>query len=114
MKTENTAREQREEMNTDQNVPEETGATASPQAAETQSLQSPRRVPFWTALVAFIAFAIILVFFIMSGIRNRMDAQTSLKEETQKSAVITVKTIHPKKEAPVQEITLPGNVQAYT
>jgi RND family efflux transporter MFP subunit len=109
MKTENTTHEQRDEMNTEQNVPEETAETA-----ETQSPPSPRRGPFWTALLAFIAFAITLGFFIMSGIRSRMEAQTSLKEATQKSAVITVKVIHPKKEAPIQEITLPGNVQAFT
>jgi RND family efflux transporter MFP subunit len=108
MKTDQFIQNEREEMNTDQGIPEQT--------AETQSLNTPQRGRgrFWTALMAFFAAAILLGFFIMSGIRSRMEAQTSLKEATQKSAVLAVKVVHPKKEAPVQEITLPGNVQAYT
>ena len=90
-------------MNTDQ--------TVSDQVAETRS---PRRGPFWTALLAVFAFAIILGFFILSGIRSRLEAQTRLKETTQKSAALTVRVVYPKKQAPAQEITLPGTVQAYT
>jgi RND family efflux transporter MFP subunit len=75
---------------------------------------APRRGPGWTALLAVFAFAIILGFFILSGIRARMEAQTRLKEETRKSAALTVSVTHPKAQAPSQEITLPGNVQAYT
>ena len=90
-------------MNTDQ--------TVSDQIAEKRS---PRRGRFWTALLAVFAFAIILGFFILSGIRSRLEAQTSLKETTQKSAALTVRVVYPKKEAPAQEITLPGTVQAFT
>lgn len=90
-------------MNTDQ--------TVSDQIAEARS---PRRGPLWTALLAVFAFAIILGFFILSGIRSRLEAQTSLKETTQRSAALTVRVVYPKKEAPAQEITLPGTVQAYT
>ena len=89
------------------------------QAAELKPEELPpqnrlRRGRLWTALLTVFALFILLGFFIMAGIRSRMDAQTSLKEATQKSAVLAVKVIHPKNEAPVQEITLPGNVQAYT
>jgi len=93
-------------MNTDQNVSEQT--------AEAQSQSAPQRGYFRTAMLAFLAFAIILGFFVLSGIRNRLEAQTSLKEATQKSAAITVRVVYPKTQAPAQEITLPGNVQAYT
>jgi len=95
-----------EEMNTDQNVSEQT--------AEAQSQSAPQRGYFRTAMLAFLAFAIILGFFVLSGIRNRLEAQTSLKEATQKSAALTVRVVYPKTQAPAQEITLPGNVQAYT
>ena len=93
-------------MNTDQNVSEQT--------AEAQSQSAPQRGYFRTAMLAFLAFAIILGFFVLSGIRNRLEAQTSLKEATQKSAALTVRVVYPKTQAPAQEITLPGNVQAYT
>ncbi|HEU0173180.1 MAG TPA: efflux RND transporter periplasmic adaptor subunit [Blastocatellia bacterium] len=93
-------------MNTEQNVSEQT--------AEAQSQNAPLRGYFRTAMLAFFAFAIILGFFILSGIRNRLEAQTSLKEATQKSAALTVRVVYPKTQAPAQEITLPGNVQAYT
>src|SRR5262249_54415281 len=93
-------------MNTDQPVSEGTMEKPPQNAA--------RRGPRWTALLAVFAFAIILGFFILSGIRGRMEAQTRLKEETQKSAALTVSVIHPKAQAPSQEITLPGNVQPYT
>jgi RND family efflux transporter MFP subunit len=93
-------------MNTDQ--------TVSEQITEPRPPRAPQRGRLWTALLAVFVFAMTLGFFLLSGIRSRLEAQTSLKEATQKSAVLTVRVVYPKKQSPVQEITLPGNVQAYT
>jgi RND family efflux transporter MFP subunit len=98
---------QTEEMNTDQAVPRE-------QTEETRSQAAPRRVRFWAVLLVFSIIAFALGSVILSGIRSRMAANNSLKEATQKSAALTVHVVYPKRQAPVQEITLPGNVQAYT
>jgi RND family efflux transporter MFP subunit len=72
----------------------------------------PKR--FWATLLVFSVIAFALGSVILSGIRSRMAANNSLKEATQKSAALTVHVVYPKRQAPVQEITLPGNVQAYT
>jgi RND family efflux transporter MFP subunit len=97
------------EMNTDQAVHLE--------QTHPERTEEPRSAPrgrFWATLLAVLVFALALGWAILSGIRSRMAAQDSLKEETQRSAALTVRVVYPKLKAPVQEITLPGNVQAYT
>jgi RND family efflux transporter MFP subunit len=99
-----------EEMNTDQ-------ALHRGEAEETPSQSGPPprlRGLFWIGLLAVLVFALALGWVILSGIRSRMAAQDNLKEATQRAAILTVRVVYPKRQAPVQEITLPGNVQAYT
>jgi RND family efflux transporter MFP subunit len=62
-------------------------------------------------VVAIAAFA--LGFFIYSGIRGRLAAANSLKRTTELAAVSDVIVVYPKKEAPTEEIVLPGGTQAY-
>src|SRR6266404_1106640 len=71
--------------------------------------QRPRR-GWIIALVVFLVFAGILV----SGILERIHTNAALRGETADMAVPTVSVVTPKRAAPLQEITLPGNVQPFT
>ncbi len=108
-------------MNTDQSTnhrpAEEANTTQIIQldrTGETPTQGAPRRGLFWAGLLVILVIAFALGTVILSGISSRKAAQDSLKEETLKSSVLTVRVVYPKHKAPVQEITLPGNVQAYT
>src|SRR6266436_2628973 len=71
--------------------------------------QRPRR-GWIIALVVFLVFAGILV----SGILERIHTSAALRGETADMAIPTVSVVTPKRAAPLQEITLPGNVQPFT
>jgi len=53
-----------------------------------------------------------LVFYF--GIHSRAEAESQLKERTEKAAIPTVVVISPQEGAPTQEIILPGNTQAFS
>jgi RND family efflux transporter MFP subunit len=66
------------------------------------------------AILALLAgAALALAFFIYSGIRGRLEAASSLKRVTEQAAVVDVVVVHPKQEAPTEEIILPGGTQPY-
>lgn len=60
------------------------------------------------ALLLIVAAAALL-----SGIRSRLKARTTLRAETEHVAILPVSVVSPKRAAPAQEIILPGNVQPY-
>ncbi len=62
------------------------------------------------ALLALVAMAVIVI----AGIRPRLRAQQTLRQQTDYRAAPTVTVAHPRKEAPSEEIVLPGNIQAFT
>jgi RND family efflux transporter MFP subunit len=62
------------------------------------------------ALLALIAMAVIVI----AGIRPRLLARQTLRRQTYYRAAPTVTVAHPRKEAPSEEIVLPGNIQAFT
>jgi RND family efflux transporter MFP subunit len=64
----------------------------------------------WLGLVIGLVLVTALV---VTGIWSRLKASTTLKAETDKSALTAVSVVSPKKAAPAQEIVLPGNVQPY-
>ena len=64
---------------------------------------------WWIALLAFVIVAGIVI----SGIVPRKRAEADLVKETDEMAVPTVATVRPRVSAPVDEIVLPANVQAY-
>ena len=64
---------------------------------------------WWIALLAFVIVAGIVV----SGILPRKRAEADLVKETEEMSVPTVSTVRPRASAPVDEIVLPANVQAY-
>lgn len=68
--------------------------------------------PFvWIALAAL---AVVIGIVVFRGITARAKATTELRQDTQQSAVPTVMVTYPEAGAPLQEIVLPGNTQAFT
>src|SRR5271163_2086938 len=64
---------------------------------------------WWVAILALV----IVVAIVISGILPRIHARAALDKETAEMAIPTVSVVHPKRGAPVQEVVLPANVQAY-
>jgi RND family efflux transporter MFP subunit len=68
--------------------------------------------PFvWIGLAVL---AVILGFAVYRGITARATANTALQQDTRHNAVATVVVTYPEAGAPLQEIVLPGNTQAFT
>jgi RND family efflux transporter MFP subunit len=82
---------------------------ASAPAADTESRGAG---PFvWTALAVL---AIVVGIAVFRGITARAKATTDLRRDTQQNAIGTVMVTYPEAGAPLQEIVLPGNTQAFT
>src|SRR5438105_1580964 len=64
------------------------------------------------AIVAIIA-ALVLGFFIYAGIRSRARADSQLRSSMDTSAAIPVHVVHPKPNSGLQEVVVPGNMQAF-
>ena len=84
----------------------------------TQEATKPaNRIPRFTAWVfvaVFVAAAGALAFAIHGGITTRVAAESSLARRTEEAAVPIVNVIHPKNGAPLEELILPGNTQAFS
>jgi multidrug efflux pump subunit AcrA (membrane-fusion protein) len=65
----------------------------------------------WTIVLLIIAAAV--GYAIYAGIHGRTQAESSLTDSTQASAVPTVVVVHPKPNTLTSEISLPGNTQAF-
>ena len=74
----------------------------------------PPRLPRPIVVVPVVVIAFIVGFFIYSGIRTRTAAAKTLARDTREMAIPAVNVISPQMGAPAQEITLPGNTQAFT
>jgi RND family efflux transporter MFP subunit len=73
-------------------------------------LQRPRSGRgIWIAIIVLLVVAGVVI----AGIIPRERAKAALRTETYDLAVPTVTVIHPKIGAPLQEIVLPGNIQAF-
>jgi RND family efflux transporter MFP subunit len=71
-----------------------------------------RSGPAFLALFALGA-ALALGFLIYSGIRARLQAASTLARMTEQAAVTDVVVVYPKRNPPIEEITLPGGTQPY-
>jgi RND family efflux transporter MFP subunit len=74
----------------------------------------PRRPLSPIVFVPALLIALILGFFVYSEIRARTAAAKTLARDTRLLAIPAVTVISPKLGAPAEEITLPGNTQAFT
>ncbi len=83
------------------------------QEAVTHSNRIPRSAS--GIFVAAIAVgAATLAFAIHGGITTRVAAESSLAQSTEDAAIPIVNVIHPKPGAPLEELILPGNTQAFS
>ena len=74
-------------------------------------------IPRFTASVfvaVLVAAAGVLAFAIHGGITTRVAAESSLARSTEEAAVPVVNVIRPKDGAPLEELILPGNTQAFS
>ena len=83
---------------------------AFPAHGAAQPITADAKFSLATPLIIFAAVILISVAF---SIRSRMAAEKSLREETLKAAAIPVSVTHPVVAATTDEITLPGNAQAF-
>lgn len=85
------------------------------EAGPSGNTAAPRLSPVaWIGIVILLlAVAAAIAWDIVHGIALRVHADDSLKQQTLASAVPTVNVIHPTRGAPVEEVELPGNAQAY-
>ena len=67
----------------------------------------------WLSLASLTLVLIVAAAVLLSGIRSRITARTTLRAETEHVAIPPVSVVSPKRAAPAQEIILPGNVQPY-
>jgi RND family efflux transporter MFP subunit len=84
------------------------------QETEKERTDRPRRGWRFGPAIFILAAAAALGFGIRNGIRTRTEAGEELARATDRAATTVVKVIHPKLAAPVAEIVLPGNTQAFT
>jgi RND family efflux transporter MFP subunit len=70
----------------------------------------PRSLRGWFAGIAVL---LLFVGLLVSGIRERIHTNASLRTETANLAIPNVSVVAPKRAAPSQEIVLPGNVQPF-
>ncbi len=65
-------------------------------------------------IVGLLVVAAIAVFLVISGVQPRMKAREVLREQAEVSALPHLTVIYPGKQAPSEEVVLPGNIQAFT
>jgi RND family efflux transporter MFP subunit len=65
------------------------------------------------AVFVFVAVLAVVVILVVLGIIPRVRARQALREETNRLAVPVVTVVHPQREAPSEEVILPGNIQAF-
>src|SRR6202521_2061325 len=72
------------------------------------------RFTAWVFVAALVAGGGMLAYAIRGGITTRVAAESSLARSTEEAAVPIVNVIHPKEGAPLEELVLPGNTQAFS
>src|SRR4051795_355838 len=91
--------------------------TTKNEAVSTPAGAPPTKAPSrsWRGLLlgAVLAFAV-LGYFIVTGLRARVGAKTTLEKETADLSIPTVSVIHPQGTGGAEEVGLAGNMQAFT
>jgi RND family efflux transporter MFP subunit len=66
------------------------------------------------APLLLLAVLIVAAFVIVAGILPRLHQREALRKETDYTAAPTVTAVRPGRQAPAEEVVLPGNIQAFT
>lgn len=74
----------------------------------------PERSRKKVATIVLIAAAVCLGAVIARGIQSRVHAESTLARNTEANAVLVVRTVQPKQGSPMEELVLPGNMEAFT
>ena len=85
---------------------------ASSRAPQKHSLEPTRQATRRTVTIVIVLF-IIAVVVAITGILPRMHARAALRQETDSMAVPDVAVVTPQMGEPMQEVLLPGTIQAY-
>src|SRR5258707_5876216 len=72
------------------------------------------RFTAWGFVAALVAGGGMLPYAIHGGITTRVAAESSLARSTEQAAIPIVNVIYPKAGAPLEELVLPGNTQAFS
>src|SRR5258707_6500747 len=72
------------------------------------------RFTAWVFVAALVAGGGMLAYAIHGGITTRAATESSLVRSTEEAAIPIVNVIHPKDGAPLEELALPGNTQAFS
>ncbi|MHB1858000.1 MAG: hypothetical protein ACYCPM_11260, partial [Acidobacteriaceae bacterium] len=94
----------------------ENHANTAPPASHTGPRKvsiEPTRQATRRALTILIVLLIIAVVVAITGIIPRLHARSALREQTDSMAVPDVSIIFPQSGEPMQEVVLPGTIQAY-
>jgi RND family efflux transporter MFP subunit len=81
--------------------------------AANEGSRNPRSTP-WFLVAALIAGGGLLAYAIHGGLTTRVAAESTLARSTEEAAIPIVNVIHPKDGAPLEELILPGNTQAFS
>jgi RND family efflux transporter MFP subunit len=96
--------------------PPEPAQAPAPTQTQTHShipAAKPGRPAWGVLVVILIVGAAALAYAIFTGITARVKASESLNQSTRANAIPTVIAVHPKASAGVEEIAVPGNMQAF-
>src|SRR6516225_6832425 len=95
--------------------------TPEPETITAQAVQLPPdgfgarpRIHRRTSLFVLVMALAALTFLLYSGIHSRVEAESRLKQRTEEAAIPTVAVVSPQEGAPLQEIVLPGDTQAFS
>jgi RND family efflux transporter MFP subunit len=84
-----------------------------PRVAANEAGHIPRSTA-WVVVAALVAGGGMLAYAIHGGVTTRVAAESSLARSTEEAAVPIVNVIHPKDGAPLEELVLPVNTQAFS
>jgi RND family efflux transporter MFP subunit len=89
--------------------------TIAPEVAQPERGEFSTQPKISRTSLFFLAAALaVLALLLYSGIHSRVAAESRLKQRTEEAAIPTVGVVSPQEGAPLQEIVLPGNTQAFT